>query len=350
MQKLSNEILKNYVDKDLLTCRKHPDKDLWVYGYTLKCAFENSWDEITSLGDNLILDSEDKVVAWPFKKIFNFGELETHKNYIKRKPLYVLGKPRGPIGTLFYYNDKWEFCIGNDFKFDKKIIKKYFNKVDLDLLPKDYTYNFVVFLYEDNKHIEYNNDILKLWMLSAYKKDETKAIEMPIDKLYDIAISAGFYMELYRFSNTEKTIKWLIQKPKEDFTDYILNFSDGTKLSLKYKFYSVLHQLVIDLTKRKEWEFLSEDLKNKLLSISSDKFYNWSEDLISSLLEFYVKSQDEILKDNKEIILKTNFNLKSKEDSIKSSYKKSIRNFHSIFWIINMINVIKNKYDKYIKK
>jgi len=100
-QLLNELILENYV-----RVNKHPDRDLFIYNYTAKAQYDRVWNEITLQCRGLILDASGNIIARPFPKFFNLGEMEDQ--VIPALPFDVFEKMDGSLGITY-----WQ---GNDVK------------------------------------------------------------------------------------------------------------------------------------------------------------------------------------------------------------------------------------------
>lgn len=94
--------LQRRVDLGLLTCRKHPRFDLWIYNYTLECQLSHNWDHYTRWSRGLILDAQGEAVALPFQKFFNLNEApETQLAALPNEWPEVTSKEDGSLGVGF---------------------------------------------------------------------------------------------------------------------------------------------------------------------------------------------------------------------------------------------------------
>src|SRR5579884_3064657 len=81
------------------------EEGLEVYTYTNGCRFENRWDLFSLLARGLVLDPQaGRVVATPFPKFFNYGELIPT---LPDEPFEVTEKIDGSLGTLFHHKGRW---------------------------------------------------------------------------------------------------------------------------------------------------------------------------------------------------------------------------------------------------
>lgn len=95
------ETLEEYHKKGLLHKQLHPTKDLTIWNYTPKVQYEKLWDDITIQCRGLVTNSKGNVIARPFKKFFNYEELNPKD--IPDEYYDVYEKMDGSLGILFYY-------------------------------------------------------------------------------------------------------------------------------------------------------------------------------------------------------------------------------------------------------
>jgi RNA ligase len=85
-----------------------------------------------------------------------------------------------------------------------------------------------------------------------------------------------------------KTIEELvIEKKREDFINkegFVIRFSNGFRVKVKYEQYFILHRLVTGLSKKYVWEFISEG-KELVFDSMPDEFFQqvqtWKEELLA---------------------------------------------------------------------
>ena len=85
--------LHQLIQQDYINVQKHPDADLYIYNYSAKAQYERMWNEWTLACRGLIMNGNHEVVARPFKKFFNLGEVENQ--WIPDEPFEVYEKMDG---------------------------------------------------------------------------------------------------------------------------------------------------------------------------------------------------------------------------------------------------------------
>jgi len=79
-----------------------PHEGLVILNYKNEAAFEGRWNFFETVSRGLILEEgTGRVVARPFDKFFNWGQVETPKD---QKIVNVLEKMDGSLGILYYHN------------------------------------------------------------------------------------------------------------------------------------------------------------------------------------------------------------------------------------------------------
>ena len=73
---INRALLNEMIENDFVNVNKHPTHDLFIYNYSPKAQYERVWNEVTMMCRGLILDADYNIVARPFKKFFNLGEME----------------------------------------------------------------------------------------------------------------------------------------------------------------------------------------------------------------------------------------------------------------------------------
>jgi len=85
------------VEKGNINVNYHPQfPHLALFKYTHECATERKWNKFSLMARGLILDLQNKVVvATPFIKFFNFGEIESGSTSIIQSEFIVTEKADG---------------------------------------------------------------------------------------------------------------------------------------------------------------------------------------------------------------------------------------------------------------
>lgn len=113
------DALEEMVSSGYVRMKKHPERPLYIYNYTAKAQFEYMWNEVTMLCRGLILDENYKIVARPFTKFFNYGEVANE--VIPSLPFEVYDKMDGSLGILYWWNDRPYIATRGSFMSEQAI-------------------------------------------------------------------------------------------------------------------------------------------------------------------------------------------------------------------------------------
>lgn len=182
--------------------RKVEKNDLILYGYTEKTTYDRHWNELTRISRGLIFDLNGKLVAKPFPKFFNLGEMEeTRLTALPSEPYEVFEKIDGSLGIIFHYSDEWHVATRGSFSSEQaakglEILKTY----KMQCLTPGVTY-LVEIVYPSNKIVVNYGNEEKLVLLGCYDtesnqeypfnyvKTAAEYLGMPIVESYDLTIN-----------------------------------------------------------------------------------------------------------------------------------------------------------------
>ena len=166
---------------------------LAIYNYTASCAFERRWTPTTRVARGLILEeSTSLVVARPFEKFFNIGEMpETAADALPwDEPFEVTEKLDGSLGIVFSYGGRWDIATRGAFESDQAAYARE------HLLPR-YDFNafgfwvtaLVEIVYPDNRIVVDYGDREELVFLSAICRKS--GLPLPVVRSRKYAVAAG---------------------------------------------------------------------------------------------------------------------------------------------------------------
>ncbi len=281
------EILEKYYNDGLLYKQVHPVHDLTIWNYSQKVQFERLWDDVTLQCRGLVTNSKGDIVARPFKKFFNYEEIQ-HLDIIPNEPFDMYDKMDGSLGILFHYNYEWILATRGSFTSDQAIKGKQIldENYDVTELLTRYTYLLEIIYPENRIVIDYGKEMLVLLgAIHTFSGDEvdyptlgwySKMCGYPLVKKYD-----GF--------NDFKQIKEFITDEQEGF---VIRFKNGFRMKIKGEEYCRLHRILTNISSRDIWEILSNDKPiDEILEKVPDEFFNWVKDTIKDFEQKF----DEIL-------------------------------------------------------
>ncbi len=247
------------VDQKYLRRVESPCGKLLLFCYAEKAEYERYWTPETRMARGLIVEkSTGLVVAKPFEKFFNLGQMdETHLLNLPNEPFTVQEKLDGSLGILFFYNDKWNVATKGSFTSDQAIkATEMLQKYDLSKIDKDYTI-LVEIIYPANKIVvSYTEE--KLVLLSLISTDifcsayyEASA---DVSDGWAEIIKMPRPIEYYGYS-FQKMIELQKTLPK-DQEGFVVRFDNGLRCKIKADEYLRIHKMISCMSPLAFWEVM----------------------------------------------------------------------------------------------
>ena len=286
------DALEEMISSGYVKMTKHPERSLYIYNYTAKAQYEYMWNEVTMLCRGLILDEQFEIVARPFTKFFNYGEVPDQQ--IPSLPFEVYDKMDGSLGILYWWSDRPYIATRGSFmseqaiKANELLHNKYANCIDK--LDKSKTYLFEIIYPENRIVIDYGHKE-ELVLLAIV--DIASGIETPMTDV-------GFpVVKRYDGLNDLQAIRELQIEDKEGF---IIRFVNGFRVKIKFAEYVRLHRIITQVSSKTIWEHLRDNLTmNELLEKVPDEFYNWVRTTIDDFWYEYRNIEAEAKAEYKEL-------------------------------------------------
>lgn len=233
--------------------RKSEKGDLVLYGYTDACTFDRAWDEYTRIARGLILNKNTgEVVAKPFPKFFNLGEMEeTFLNNLPNLSYKVSEKLDGSLGIIFNHNDEWHVSTRGSFYSDQaKEAKSILEQYDLDGLAKNITL-LVEIIYPENKIIVNYANKRQLVLLGAFNRED--GYELNDINLETISHYSGMRVAPRYEYTIDQMLAMQDTMPKDE-EGFVIRYENGLRVKIKGKEYLRIAKLMSDLSPIALWE------------------------------------------------------------------------------------------------
>ena len=274
---MNKDKLDKLVGEGWLISQVHPTLDLTIYNYSQKTQYERMWNEETLSCRGLVLDSLGNVVARPFKKFFNLSEVEGE---IPDLPFEVFEKMDGSLGIFFWYNGNPIFASRGSFTSDQsKVGWEILKGMDYENLKRGVTYLFEI-IYPENRIVVDYGDTEKLVLLGAVETSTGE--EIPYSGIGENLER----FELVRKWANKKSISELAKENDLIREGYVLRFSNGYRVKVKFEEYCRLHKIITSVSNIDIWEKLKDGLPlNEILDKVPDEFYGWVKNTENRLRE-----------------------------------------------------------------
>jgi len=284
------ELLNQMVREGYVVKKQHPTAPLFLYNYTAATQYEQVWNEATLACRGLILDEQYNYVARPFSKFFNLGERENE--IIPNESFEVFEKMDGSLGILYWVNDHPAIATRGSFE-SKQALKatellhtKYGQSIKK--LDRTKTYLFEI-IYPENRIVVNYGIEEKLCLLGII--DKATGEDQPL-------VNIGFPV-VKQFDGVDD-IQLLKSFEEDNREGYVIRFSNGFRLKVKFAEYLRIHKLVTQISSVQLWKQLSDGLTMaELIEDIPDEYYNWIKTTEKEMQEAFKKIEKVCLSEYK---------------------------------------------------
>ena len=231
---------------------------LELYSYSNGCRFDNRWDVFSLLARGLVLDpNAHRVLATPFPKFFNFGELITK---LPDESFEVTEKIDGSLGIAFHHQDRWTVVTKGSLTSEQGAwATEYLAKsIDARVLEPGITY-LVEIIYRQNR-IVIPYDFEGLVLLGAF---DQSGRELARSELQETSQKSGLRLvESHSYSSLDELLGICRGLPR-DREGFVVRFAGGLRIKIKGEQYCRIHKLISRCTPIALWEAMMacEDLE-----------------------------------------------------------------------------------------
>lgn len=271
-----DEKYQKYIDQKLISCRKHPEYDLWILNYTPEVQFSKLWDDVTMSCRGLVVDASGNVIARPFRKFFNLSE---HDNPNFEKVPYgekfkAFTKCDGSLGIIFYYDGKWLISTRGSFDSDQaKKGQKILNHRDMSVVDTSLTI-LAEIIYKENRIVVDYGALEDLVLLGAIDTKTGKEIE-----LCDLTHLPFNHVKQFDVESIED-----LPKDTQNFEGYVVKFESGLRVKVKLDEYVRLHKIMTGITPNRLWESIKNgDDIEKMIKELPDEMYDEVMDIVDDI-------------------------------------------------------------------
>jgi hypothetical protein len=283
--KFDRKTLEHYLQGESQFCvEKHPDVDLYIYGYDTRKPDKIIWDNTNINMRGLIVDAEGEVQAMSFKKFFTFRRYVTPKvialsegNTLRlpQEDYIITEKMDGTLGLLYWINDipyiatQRSFKAANAQRASQILHNKYSHL--FDEFDRNKSYIFEVFFPESHVLVDYGDceDLVLIGVIDkATGKEEThlhRNIGFPVAKDYT--------QEFRHIVNFDE-LKNLNIPNMEGFV--ITYLESGLKIKLKFPWFDEAHDAMN--------EIIQYSIKMRKVRTKFNNLMNINRNLLSNLV------------------------------------------------------------------
>lgn len=280
---MDSSLLNKMLDEKYLRTQAHPSGELVIYNYTEKAQFDNEWNEVTRQCRGLITDNDGNVVALPFKKFFNWGQVGCPELSLD-DAVVVHDKMDGSLGILYRGPDGTAMATRGSFTSDQavhatRILRERYPEVDglsgLTLLFE--------IVYPENRIVLDYGGADDLFLLGAVRWDTGEYVR---PDLIDESLWPGPRVRRFDYGFFGEALEAPPRENAEGLVVYVPHLNEFVKI--KQEDYVTLHKIIFNLSARGVWERMGEgDSAEKVCMDLPDEFHAWVRDVAQGLENAY---------------------------------------------------------------
>lgn len=295
------------VESGDVTVRRHSTLAYSIYNYSPEIQYNNKWNNVTLNCRGLILDDDYNIVARPWKKFFNLGQVNLPMQF--DDSVEIMDKVDGSLGILYpmvvdtpeAFDVVYGVATRGSFESEQALHatqvwrERYY---DLDPIP-GYTMLFEI-VYPSNRIVLDYDGMDDLVLLGAVENDTGYYIG-PHQASYlwtkrdphRETIWPGPVVEIMPYDTITDALSYMERDNAEGYVIRSHNFL----VKLKQPDYLELHRLVTNASPKTIWDQLRQGKsKSEIVSAFPDEFHDYVSSMIDPLLEAFEARYVEIRK------------------------------------------------------
>lgn len=266
--------------------QKHDHLPLIIWNYKHSCQHDKAWDVYTRTTRGLVTDIEGNVIARPFPKFFNIGEIpEASLENLPFEIPQITEKMDGSLGIQYYDNDLPSITTRGSFNSDQAIFATEWIRARYrrDDFKEGYTYLYEIIYPENRIVVDYRGE-KKLTLLAIINietgeeldlKEEAERLKITYPKVFEGVLAEALDMMSSLPGNEE---------------GFVARYKNGLRIKMKGEEYIRLHRLITNFSTKSIWECLKNNQNlDSILQDVPDEFYIWTKKKETELKERHSK-------------------------------------------------------------
>lgn len=283
------------IEEKYINVQKHPDTDLWLLNYSKSCQLEHIWNEATTQCRGLIIDMFGNIVSRPFEKFYNYEELDGLGIKVPNLPFDAYEKMDGSLGIMYWIDDIPYLATRGSFnseqcKHGTELLHTKYKNI-WDRFDKSKTYLFEIIYPEDKHCIVYGPEVDDIFLLAVIDT-ETGLETDSIDNYRDVLTVTKHYDGIKDWKNIRE------QFDGDNREGFVIRFSNGFRMKLKYEQYFKIHFLRCMLSKKYILECLMDkkiaDIEEIITQLDEENQIYYREKM-KEILDRYAEIEKEFL-------------------------------------------------------
>lgn len=273
---IDRQLLDDMIARKYINVQVHQEFGYKLYNYSKSCTLEHVWNDATELCRGIITDADDNIIARPFRKFYNYEEIEQKGVIPTGLPYKIYEKRDGSMGTLYWSPDGVPFiATRGSFESDQALfatellrkILKWGKPEDISKVLSNfvtagnsskkifkvrYTLVFEIIYPEDRHVVDYGGEesITLLAIIDNETGDEV-----------DPELLSNIFGVVKCYESTDwKHIRDMYDGDNAE--GFVVKFSNNFRMKLKYEQWFRKNALMAGLSRRKVLDFIvNDDLK-----------------------------------------------------------------------------------------
>lgn len=259
------DLLNKHMEDGVIRRQVHPEfPELWIYNYTEQAQFNRIWDDATNVCRGLIVHEDGEVLARGFNKFHNLNtdyiDATKEENLPQGEVPLVTTKLDGSLGILYHHYGYRVATRGSFASQQAQWATAWYDnhmKTNPPAWPADCTPVFEI-IYPENR-IVVTYEFAGLVMLSMV--DNETGAELSREDV-ELWASVNGLSVVKKF---DKSISECVAEDIPNEEGYVLTYSTGLKVKVKFNEYVRLHRILTGLNPKAIWELLA---KNQTATVS----------------------------------------------------------------------------------
>jgi len=226
---------------------------LEIYSYTRQCYYGKLWNPTTTIARGLVLaPAEQRLVAVPFPKFFNYGETGPLRTM---RPFEVTAKMDGSLGIAFHWRGEWHVATkGRLDSSQAQWAEARLRALNTVALDPEITWLFEAIFRDPNSDTVIRYDFENLILLSGFNRWTGEEIS-PSTRAATAAALGVPVVEIL----SDVTLEALIEQARvldEKHEGFVVRFGNGERIKIKGDRYCEIARLILNLEPLSVWEML----------------------------------------------------------------------------------------------
>lgn len=288
------DYLNVLVGRGHLRANRHPDLPLTIYNYSEVVQYKKLWTPTLMACRGLVMSDKGEIVARPFGKFFNLGEVKK----VPVEPFKITDKMDGSLGIIFEYDGVRHVCTRGSFTSEQSVkAARMLTDVHYEIIPG--TTILVEILYPENRIVvkyDYEGLIYLTTIDNATGQDIPRmrqvwhgdwVREVPFynKHAYDYVKPHADQKHYTKHANSPRAfLESLAARNEHNAEGYVALFESGLRVKVKFEDYVRLHRIIGGLSPLRIWDCLrnGDDIETMIDGVP-DEIYDEVMETVSGL-------------------------------------------------------------------